>query len=88
MKRDKFGQPEGEWTEKQLKILVILEEVSTESMNPDKSLMAYVVDIEEVIASYDQPKPLDGPHSRACGWQKHDHGPACHHNCPTCGGKR
>lgn len=27
------------------------------------------------------------PHSRACGWQKHDHGTACHSNCPTCGGK-
>lgn len=27
-----------------------------------------------------------GPHSRACGWQRHDHGVACHTNCPTCHG--
>ncbi len=26
----------------------------------------------------------DRPHSRACGWRKHDHGSACHSNCPTC----
>lgn len=30
---------------------------------------------------------VPGPHSRACGWRKHDHGAACHRNCPTCGGK-
>lgn len=24
------------------------------------------------------------PHSRACGWQYHPHGPACHRTCPTC----
>lgn len=29
----------------------------------------------------------DRPHSRACGIHKHDHGPGCHPNCPTCGGK-
>lgn len=27
------------------------------------------------------------PHSRACGFRRHDHGPDCHPNCPTCGGK-
>jgi len=27
------------------------------------------------------------PHSRACGIEKHEHGPACHRNCPTCGGE-
>lgn len=27
------------------------------------------------------------PHSRACGIAWHDHGPKCHSNCPTCGGK-
>jgi hypothetical protein len=26
-------------------------------------------------------------HSRACGIHAHAHGPACHPNCPTCGGK-
>jgi hypothetical protein len=33
------------------------------------------------------PSPIIGPHSRACGIHKHDHGPACSWNCPTCGGK-
>ena len=27
------------------------------------------------------------PHSRACGHRPHDHGRACHANCPTCGGR-
>lgn len=26
------------------------------------------------------------PHSKACGWQAHDHGSACSTNCPTCHG--
>ncbi len=29
----------------------------------------------------------DRPHSRACGWRNHDHGSACHSNCPTCQGR-
>lgn len=27
------------------------------------------------------------PHSRACTYRKHEHGPQCSNNCPTCGGK-
>jgi hypothetical protein len=27
------------------------------------------------------------PHSRACGFRAHPHGPECHPNCPTCGGQ-
>lgn len=27
-----------------------------------------------------------GPHSRACGIKRHDHGTECHFNCPTCRG--
>ena len=30
---------------------------------------------------------VGGPHSRACGARKHEHGPECHQNCPTCAGK-
>jgi len=30
----------------------------------------------------------EGPHSRACGIRRHDHGVDCHSNCPTCGGRR
>lgn len=26
------------------------------------------------------------PHSRACGFAAHEHGAACHSNCPTCYG--
>lgn len=26
------------------------------------------------------------PHSRSCGAKDHEHGTACHKNCPTCGG--
>ena len=26
------------------------------------------------------------PHSRACGWMRHDHGRECSYNCPTCHG--
>ena len=35
-----------------------------------------------------EPMPLImiAPHSRACGIRKHDHGVACHSNCPTCHG--
>lgn len=34
------------------------------------------------------PQPsAEGPHSRACGIRKHDHGDACHSNCPTCHGE-
>jgi hypothetical protein len=50
MKLDEHGQPEGEWTERQMALLVILEEVCTGSINPDKSLMAYVVDIERIFS--------------------------------------
>lgn len=34
------------------------------------------------------PVNLEGPHSRACGISKHDHGSECASDCPTCGGKR
>ena len=32
--------------------------------------------------------PEEGPHSRACGFRSHPHGPACNRNCPTCHGQR
>jgi transposase len=31
--------------------------------------------------------PTDQPHSRACKPRRHSHGPDCHQNCPTCGGR-
>ena len=35
----------------------------------------------------EEPSPVipELPHSRACGIKKHDHGPACSPDCPTCG---
>jgi hypothetical protein len=38
--------------------------------------------VKETVVPYDS-----RPHSRACGISKHDHGPACSTNCPTCSGK-
>ena len=29
---------------------------------------------------------IEPPHSRACGWAKHEHGFECSYNCPTCHG--
>jgi hypothetical protein len=29
---------------------------------------------------------MTDPHSRACGFRAHEHGSACHRNCPTCQG--
>ena len=26
-------------------------------------------------------------HSRLCSIRRHDHGPECHSNCPSCGGQ-
>ena len=34
----------------------------------------------------DAPTPDPSPHSRACGWRAHPHGPECSTNCPTCHG--
>jgi hypothetical protein len=38
-------------------------------------------------SSIRNPPPRDNrPHSRACGIWVHQHGAACHSNCPTCHG--
>lgn len=46
---------------------------------------------EEIERLMDKRKPtrrkVNGPHSRACGIREHDHGSACHANCPSCGGR-
>ena len=34
-----------------------------------------------------RPARDERPHSRACGWRNHEHGTACHPNCPTCHGR-
>lgn len=54
-----------------------------------RSLCAVGLAIEDTGEAIDSGKvaeqPDDGPHSRACGIRKHDHGRDCHANCPTCG---
>jgi len=35
----------------------------------------------------DRAEHYTAPHSRACGIKKHEHGPECHSNCPTCHGR-
>lgn len=45
--------------------------------------LAYCIDVAEARLV---PPAQELPHSRACGVSKHDHGPDCHSNCPTCGG--
>jgi hypothetical protein len=45
--------------------------------------------IPPVVVPVEPEKPVafkGGPHSRACGIKKHDHGTACHTNCHTCEG--
>lgn len=52
--RDENDQPMGEWSDRDHDLLTILEEVSSEAIKPDRSLMAYVADITDVIFKYDQ----------------------------------
>lgn len=50
-KRDEFGQPIGEWTERDYDLLTILEEVASVDVDPDKTLAAYMADINELFAT-------------------------------------
>lgn len=49
IKRDKFGQAAGEWSDADYDLLAILEEISSPDVNPDKSLAAYMADIKELL---------------------------------------
>lgn len=54
IKRDEFDQPVGDWSETDLALLAILEEVAspdTEGGRPERSLMAYVADIRELLGA-------------------------------------
>lgn len=67
----------------------------------DGSMTVYRVKVDDngdahVIDSYEIPSPgwpMDVvengpklPHSRACGFTPHEHGPLCSRDCPTCSG--
>jgi hypothetical protein len=42
---------------------------------------------DALVLHRQQESHASGPHSRACGFRLHEHGPECHTNCPTCGGQ-
>jgi len=48
VKRDRFGQYDGEWTEREYALLAILEEVVSTD-NKEKTLAAYMADIIELL---------------------------------------
>lgn len=48
--------------------------------------VARKVDIRSAKHVEDNDPPRELPHSRACGFRKHDHGADCNRNCPTCHG--
>lgn len=58
-------------------------------------LLALAVIIESEAIAYRQAKDKAAqmllgeflPHSRACGFGEHEHGPVCHANCPSCRGE-
>lgn len=44
------------------------------------------VPVQEAPRVQDAQVPVDDrPHSRACGFRHHEHGPDCAADCPTCG---
>ena len=49
VKRDQFGQYDGEWTEREYALLEILEEVASPAINENKTLAAYMADIIELL---------------------------------------
>jgi hypothetical protein len=61
IKRDKWGQQVGEWTDADYRILSILEEISMDpdrTTTPDKTLAAYLADIKDIIASVPEAMPV------------------------------
>jgi hypothetical protein len=42
--------------------------------------------VEGAVWQASQKANSEQPHSRACGYEEHKHGGACHANCPTCQG--
>jgi hypothetical protein len=53
-----------------------------------ESLELSLADLDPPVSADAAPAVKDDRvHSRACGIHDHAHGPACHPNCPTCGGK-
>lgn len=53
-----------------------------------ESTVVWIGDVPRVATGQPDMTKVDGPHSRACGVVWHEHGQACHRNCPTCHGGR
>jgi hypothetical protein len=49
IERDEDGQLQEPWEEVDFQLLEILEEISTDRINPDKTLAAYMADIKELL---------------------------------------
>lgn len=49
--RDEFGQPDGDWSDFDLDLLAILEEVASTDVDPFRSLAAYMADIKDLFAT-------------------------------------
>ena len=59
-------------------------------VRPDLSAPSGTVVLQLVLPLAERlpaPDEHHRPHSRACGIRRHDHGPECSSNCPTCGGR-
>ncbi len=64
--------------------LAKLEEVKGLDTDTWPTIAGIKEDLRRRIAALDRDQR---PHSRACGITRHDHGPDCHSNCPTCHGR-
>lgn len=49
MGRDQFGQSTDPWTERDYALLAILEDIASPDTDPDKTLAAYMADINELF---------------------------------------
>lgn len=82
--------------EQQIKVMALIQGYANEwavfvgdTSTLPPALDQYMLDIAATfkVEVFDDSDEDTGPHSRACGVGKHEHGTWCHSNCPTCGGK-
>jgi hypothetical protein len=56
------------------------------TINREGRVLVWRVDEDGLARVQPETTILDNrPHSRACGVRRHDHGPECSIDCPTCG---
>ena len=49
--RDKFDQYDAKWTDREYRLLHVLEEIATPSEQEDRTLAAYLADIIDIMES-------------------------------------